>query len=95
MKPIRVAALHEGQSMGVRLTAGARRRAIARIMEARFLLVAFDESRDSANWTWPASPPGNLMGRGIRGQAILEKRRLQGASDALLCAELTKLPPAH
>lgn len=80
---------------GVRLTAGARRRAIARIMEARFLIVAFEEIRDSANWTWPANPPENLMGRGIRGQAVLEKKRLRGASDALLCAELANLPGAH
>ena len=75
--------------MGVRLTAGARRRAIARIMEARFLLVAFEEVRDSQ----PENP--NLMRRGIQGQAVLEKKRLQGASDALLCAELTRLPAAH
>lgn len=71
----------------IRLTAGARRRAIARIMEARFLLVAFEEVRDSQ--------PANLTRRGIQGQAVLEKRRLLGASDALLCAELTKLPAAH
>ena len=75
----------------IRMTAGARRRAIARIMEARFLLVAFEEIRDSANWTWPVNTPNSLMGRGIHGQAVLEKKRLQGASDALLCAELANL----
>jgi hypothetical protein len=81
----------------VRLTQDARRRAIARIMDARFLRVAFEEARDGrpANSTGPADPTGNLVGRGIRGQAVLEKKRLQGASDALLCAELANLPFAH
>jgi hypothetical protein len=78
----------------VSLTADARRLAIARIMEARFLLVAFEEARDGrpANWIWPDNAMGNLIGRGIRGQAVLEKKRLEGASDALLCAELANLP---
>jgi hypothetical protein len=81
--------------MIVRLTVGARKRAIARIMEARFLLVAFEEIREAANWTWPANPPANLMGRGNFGQAQLERKRLQRASDALLCAELAGLRSAR
>lgn len=78
--------------MSVRLTAKGRRDAIARIMDARFLLVAFEEIRDAASWTWPANPPTNLMGRGILGQAQLERKRLQRAPDEQICAELAGLP---
>jgi hypothetical protein len=86
MKPL-------AQPMIVRLTTGARSRAIARIMEARFMLTAFDQIRDGtiANWTSPA----NVLGRGIYDQAILEKRRLQRAPDALICAALAELPSAR
>ena len=79
--------------MSVRLTADARSRAIARIMEARFMLTAFDQIRDGtrANWASPAS----TMGRGIYDQAMLEKKRLQHASDALICAALAELPSAR
>jgi len=74
----------------VRLSAGARSLAIARIMEARFMLSVFEQVRDGAAAHWAS--PGNRMARGILGQAMVEKKRLQGASDALLCAELAELP---
>jgi len=86
MKPI-------PEPTGVRLTADARSRAIARIMEARFMLTAFDQIRDGNAASWIA--PANAMGRGIYDQAMLEKKRLQRAPDALLCAELADLPPGR
>jgi hypothetical protein len=74
----------------VRLSAGARSLAIARIMEARFMLSVFEQVRDGASEHWDS--PGNAMARGIFGQAMLEKKRLERASDAMLCAELAELP---
>jgi hypothetical protein len=70
-----------------------RKRAI-RIMR-RFLLVAFEETRDPANDR--AGQPAGESAFGLpaaSGLAVLEKRRLM-APDALAGAELTKLPPAH
>ena len=64
--------------MSVRLSASDRLRAIERIMEARFMVAAFDEIRRGA-------------ARGIHGQVQREKERLQGTSDAQLCAELAEL----
>jgi len=80
-------------AVSVRLTAGARIRAIARIMEARFMLNAFEQIRDghAANWASPAI----TTSRGIYDQAMLEKKRLQRAPDALLCAALAELPLAR
>jgi hypothetical protein len=74
----------------VRLSAGARRLAISRIMEARFMLTVFEQVRDGAPGHWAS--PGNEAARGIFGQAMIEKKRLQGASDAQLCAALAELP---
>jgi len=39
--------------------------------------------------------PAVAIGRGMHEQARLEKKRLEGAPDALLCAELAALPRAH
>ena len=74
----------------VRLSAGARSLAISRIMEARFMLTVFEQIRDGAPRHWES--PGNAMARGIFGQAMLEKKRLERASDAMLYAELADLP---
>ena len=79
--------------MSVRLTATARRRAIARIMDSRFMLLAFEQVRDRGAAHW--SSPADTMGRGIHDQAMLERKRLQRASDAQLCAELADLPLVH
>jgi hypothetical protein len=71
--------------MSVHLTAEARSRAIERIAEARFMLSAFEDMRrDPVQWACAR----NAMGRGIYEQALREKERLQGATDAQLCDEL-------
>lgn len=67
------------------LSLAARRRAIGAILEARFSVAAFEKIRraDPAYW----SSPRNEMGRGIYGEAMREKQRLQSATDAQLEAE--------
>lgn len=67
------------------LTSQARRRAIGAIVEARFSIAAFEKIRraDPAYW----SSPRNEMGRGIYGEAMREKQRLNTVSDAQLQAE--------
>ena len=79
--------------MSVRLSASDRLRAIERIMEARFMVAAFDQIRKRDPTRWAAK--GNAMGRGTRGQALRERERLVEASDAQLCAELANLPSAQ
>jgi len=69
MKPIREPA----EQWSVRLTTSARRRAIARIMDARLPLFACETIPD---------------------QVALEKKRLERAPDAELCAALAALPAA-
>ena len=75
--------------MSARLSAGARRQAIERIMEARFMLAAFERIRDGGAAQWAA--PDNAMARGIYSQAMRERERLIEASDAQICAELAEL----
>lgn len=74
------------------LTLKARRHAIGAILEARFSIAAFDKIRraDPAYW----SSPRNDMGRGIYGEAMREKQRLQAASDGELEAEVRAIRAA-
>lgn len=71
--------------MSSRLTVRARRHAIGSILEARFSIAAFEKIRRTDPVYW--SSPRNDMGRGIYGQAMREKQRLQAVSDAQLEAE--------
>jgi hypothetical protein len=75
--------------MGVHLSAGARELAIARIMEARFMISAFEQVRDGAAAHWAS--PGNSIARAVYRRAMQERERLVEASDAQLCAELAEL----
>lgn len=75
--------------MSVRLSAGARKLAIARIMEARFMLSAFEQVRDGHGAHWDS--PGNSMARDVYRRAVERRERLIEASDAQLCAELAEL----
>ncbi|MEA3192243.1 MAG: hypothetical protein QOD26_576 [Betaproteobacteria bacterium] len=70
------------------LTASDRLHAIDCIMAARFRIVASAPIRGGEPTYW-ASRHG--LGRGIHSQALREKLRLEGASDAQLCAELAEL----
>lgn len=72
-----------------KLSLEARRHAIETILEARFNVSAFDELRraDPAYW----ASPRNDMGRGIYGEAMREKQRLQAATDAQLEAEAREI----
>jgi len=74
---------------GIHLSAGARRLAIARIMEARFMLSAFEQIRDGAAEHWAS--PGNSTARDVYRRAMQQRERLIEASDAQLCAELAGL----
>ena len=68
-----------------KLSAGKRRAAIARIVEARFSLSLFEEMKRKDPRSWKSK--ANDMCRGIYAQAILERRRLQGVPDDELRAE--------
>jgi hypothetical protein len=71
--------------LSLKLTARARKRAIGEILEARFTLGAFEETRRSDPSYWAS--PRNDMGRGIYGEAIREKQRLRTVPDDQLMAE--------
>ena len=71
--------------MSPKLTPQARKRAIERILEARFTLGAFEEIRRHDPPYWAS--PRNDMARGIYGEALREKRRLQTVPDDELVAE--------
>ena len=74
--------------MTVRLTAEARRLAIERITEVRFMLSAFEEMRrDPVYW----ASARNDMGRGIYGEALRAREQLERATDAELCEELRSI----
>ena len=73
----------------VPLSAGARGLAIARILEARFMLTVFEQVRDGAPEYWAS--PGALMARGVFDHAMIVKKWLQGASDAMLFAALAAI----
>jgi len=71
--------------MKTTLSLKARRHAIVGIVEARFSVGAHEEIRRKNPQYWGS--PRNDMARGIYGQAMREKQRLLGASDAQLEAE--------
>ena len=66
-----------------------RRHAILAIVEGRFSMSAFEAVRRDNPQYWAS--PRNDMARGIYGEAMREKQRLVGASDAQLEAELLAL----
>ena len=66
-----------------------RRHAILTVVEARFSLSAFETVRRDNPTYWAS--PRNDMARGIYGEAMREKQRLLGATDAQLEAELQAL----
>jgi len=70
---------------GYELSLRGRKRAINAILEARFSVRAFEEVRRGNATFWTSS--GNDVARGIYGQAMREKQRLTGATDAQLSAE--------
>jgi len=74
---------------GAPLTAGMRAHAIAAVLEARFSLSVFEASRRADAAAWDA--PRNDMARGIYGQALREKARLDAAADSVLVAEARDL----
>jgi hypothetical protein len=74
------------------LTLKARRHAIAAILEARFSTAAFDKIRNADPAYW--SSPRNDMGRGIYGEAMREKQRLQAVTDGQLEAEIRAIRAA-
>lgn len=74
-----------GARLSPKLTPRARKRAIGRILDARYTLGAFEEMRRRDPPYWAS--PRNDMGRGIYGQAIREKERLETVPDFELLAE--------
>ena len=66
-----------------------RRHAIMTVVEGRFSLSAFEAVRRDNPVYWAS--PRNDMARGIYGEAMREKQRLLGASDAQLEAEMLAL----
>jgi hypothetical protein len=62
---------------------------IRRILDARFSFSVFQQwQRDDPQW-WNSSR--NEIGRGLYGQALRERERLQAASDGVLDAELADI----
>jgi len=74
-----------------KLSAGKRRAAIARIVEARFSLSIFEEMKRKDPRGWKSK--ANDMCRGIYAQAILEMQRLQAVPDDELKAESAAIRP--
>lgn len=71
--------------MRPKLTPRARRRAIEEILEARFTLGAFEATRRNDPSYWASAR--NDMARGIYGEAMREKQRLETVPDVELMAE--------
>jgi hypothetical protein len=63
-----------------------RKRAINAILESRFSVRAFQDVRRCNAGFWAS--PGNGAARSVYGQAMREKQRLAGATDAQLFAEI-------
>jgi len=72
--------------MNLHLTLRERHRAIGAILEARFSVAALDEVRRANAEFWDSQR--NDIARGLYGEAMREKQRLAGASDAQLLAEV-------
>jgi hypothetical protein len=79
-----VPAVHE-------LSLRGRKRAIDAILEARFSVRAFENVRRGNAGFWAS--PLNHVARRIYGQAMREKQRLAGATDAQLFAEIAATGP--
>lgn len=73
------------ESAAVKLNLRARRRAITRILDARFSVRALQEIRSGNTRFWDS--PRNDMARRIYAEAMREKQRLSHASDERLMAE--------
>jgi len=71
------------------VTAKERGLAIARVLEARFNLSVFEEWKRKDPERWNAAR--NDIGRGIYGQAMREKARLQAVPDDQLEGEFAAL----
>ena len=67
------------------LTAAARRRLIAGILEARFSLSVLEASRANEAAYWASAR--NAMARGLYGEALREKAWLDASEDRVLYAE--------
>lgn len=78
--------------MSTRFTPKARRRAIAEILEARFSLSAFEAARQGDPAYWASQR--NDMARGIYGEAMREKERLEALPDVSLEAERSAIRSA-
>jgi hypothetical protein len=76
--------------MPTHLSASDRKLAIARILEARFSLSLFEEMKSNDTQRWNSTR--NDIGRGIYGQAIRERLRLQAVPDGELNAESAAIP---
>ena len=63
-----------------------RRRAIGAILESRFSVAALEQVRRASAEYWGS--PRNDLARGIYGEAMREKQRPVGASDAQRRAEI-------
>lgn len=73
---------------GQKLSLRERKRAVDAILDTRFSVRALEDVRRRNAGFWAS--PGNDMARGIYGQAMREKQRLAGATDAQLFAELAR-----
>jgi len=71
------------------LTPAARRRAIAEVLEGRFSFSALDATRRDDATYWAS--PRNDMARGIYGEALREKERLDAAVDSVIVDEVRAL----
>lgn len=73
------------ESVAVKLSLRARRRAIGRILDARFSVRALQAIRSGNTRYWGS--PRNEMARSIYAEAMREKQRLSHESDERLIAE--------
>lgn len=83
---------HFDEKFGRTRTAGERRLAIRRILDARFSLSTFEEMQRNDPVYWDS--PRNDMARGLYGQAMREMQRLESAPDGHLDAEIAAITPS-
>ena len=79
--------------MSAALTLKDRRHTICEILEARFNVAGFEEIRRTNPGFWES--PRNDMGRGIYGEAMREKQRLQRVPDEQLANEAAAIRGAR
>ena len=66
---------------------------IRKILDQRFSLSVLEQwRRDDPQW-W--NSPRNDMGRGLHGEAMRERKRLESATDEELRAEIAAITSAH